>query len=122
MSYDGVTPGPGARETILNTGPDRIRPVSQRAVTADVQLVGMGGRLMGWALRESTGSSFAGIEFYDGSGIGGQLIAPVNVGQGGFLPFWYGDLGIDIEQGIFMHVVAGSVDVVLYYRFDSGGY
>lgn len=122
MSYDGVAPGPGARDTILGTGSDRIRPLSQRAVTADVVLAGMGGRLMGWALREATGASFAAIELYDGSSAGGQLIAPINIGSGGFLTFYYGDLGIDIESGIFVHAVAGSMDIVIYYRFDTGEY
>lgn len=122
MSYDDVAPGPGARESILNTGPWRIKPISARAQTAPSQLVSMGGRLMGWALREATGASFAAIEFYDGNNTGGQLIAPINIGSGGFLTFWYGDVGIDIEQGIYMNVVAGSMDVVLYYRFDSGEY
>lgn len=122
MSYDDVVPGPGARDSILNTGPYRVKPISLRAQTAASLLVSMGGRLMGWALREATGSSFAAIEFYDGTNTGGQLIAPVNIGSGGFLSFWYGDVGIDIEQGVFMNVVAGSMDVVLYYRFDSGEY
>lgn len=122
MSYDMVVPGPGARDSILSTGPYRIKPISVRAATADVQLVAMGGLLMGWALREATGSSFAAIEFYDGTTAGGQLIAPINIGTGGFLTFWYGDAGIDVEQGVFMHVVAGSMDAVAYFRFDSGEY
>jgi hypothetical protein len=122
VSYDDVAPGPGARDSILGTGSDRIRPVSLRAVTADTPLIGMGGRLMGWALRESTGASFAALEFYDGASAGGTLIAPINIGQGGFLTFWYGDVGIDVESGIFVHMVAGSMDITVYYRFDTGQY
>jgi hypothetical protein len=122
VSYDDVAPGPGARDSILGTGSDRVRPVSLRAVTADTALIGMGGRLMGWALRESTGASFAALEFYDGASAGGTLIAPINIGQGGFLTFWYGDLGIDVESGIFVHMVAGSMDITVYYRFDTGQY
>jgi hypothetical protein len=122
MDYGDVGPGPAARDTILGTGANRIRPVTLRAMTASAALIGMGGRLMGWALRESTGASFAAIEFYDGASTGGTLIAPINIGQGGFLTFYYGDLGIDVESGIYVNVVAGSMDVTCYYRFDTGEY
>lgn len=122
MSYDDVTPGPGARDSILNTGPYRITPVSARAITASRALVSMGGRLMGWSVRETSGSAGCVVELYDGTSSAGQLIVPVGVGNGTYIGAWFGDVGLDIEQGIFANVVVGVMDIVVYYRFDSGEY
>lgn len=122
MAYGEVFPGPGARETILNTGALRVRPVVGRALAASEQLVNMGGRLRGWAVRETTGSTGCVVELYDGNNSSGQLVVPVGVGNGASVSVWFGDDGVDIETGIFVNMVFGTADVVVYFQFDTGRY
>jgi hypothetical protein len=122
VSYSDVVPGPGARETILGTGSERVRVLNGAALSADAPLVGMGGRLMGWAVRESTGAAAAVVDIYDGASVGGTRVVPAAVGAGGFAAVYFGDLGIDIEQGLYVHIVSGSADVTCYFRADTGEY
>lgn len=120
--YDEVFPGAGGRDSILNTGALRVRPVVGRALAASTQLVNMGGRLRGWAVRETTGSNGCVIELYDGNSSAGQLVVPVGVGNGASGSVWFGDDGVDIESGVYVNVVFGTADVVVYFQFDTGRY
>lgn len=122
MSYGEVAPGPGARETILNTGALRVRPLAVRTLTTTAQLASMGGRLRGWSARETTGNTGAVVELYDGSNASGQLLVPVGVTSGQSANAWFGDDGIDVESGVFVNMAFGSADVVIYYQFDTGEY
>lgn len=122
MSYDGVMPGPGARETILGTGSARVRPLSRKGLSTSVLFASMGGRLRGVAVRESTGAAACAFRVYDGADNTGQLVLPISAASGGWSFAYFSDDGIDIEQGVYVDLVSGAGDVTVYYQFDTGTY
>ena len=120
--YELVAPGPGARESILGTGSARTLVLNARALTTNAQLISMGGLLMGWCMRETTGSAGAVVELYDGQGTSAMLIGTQGLGNGTSGSALFSDLGVEVESGVYAHVVTGTADVIVYFRADTGGY
>ena len=77
------------------------------------------GRLAGWNLWESAGSPAAAqVRFRDstdvsGTFLGGSKLAASGTDQGTNM-----DEGIRFHAGVFMEVVAGSVEGVIYIKAD----
>lgn len=121
MSYGGGgDPQGGYIGSIRARGALRSRPIIQRALATDIQMVSQGGVLKGWCMRETTGSAGAVIELYDGASAGGQFLACVGLGNGVSQPFAFAEDGITVESGVFAHVVTGHADVILYFQYDTG--
>lgn len=86
--------------------------VKARAIPADGadhQLTTAAGGLFGWSLRETTGAATATVELIDGGNNAGQVLAEVVLGAGGSESVWLGPHGIDVQTGLRVHVVAGTV-------------
>lgn len=118
--YGGGSNPPGTADSIRGVGSDRVRVLHFTGVTADKAAIGMGGKLMGYTMRETTGSAGAVIELFDGGSTGGQSFLAQGLGNGNSNTVWFGDVGLDIESGIFMHNITGTADVWLYFRADIG--
>jgi hypothetical protein len=69
--------------------------------------------LWGFAIRETAGAA-ASVEFRDG-GNGGKLLAPRQVlaANGQVLPQTF-NVGIGTANGVWVHVVSGTVEVIVY--------
>lgn len=89
-------------------------------ITADVDAAVAatpGLRLMGFAARESAGvAAVATFQVIHGAtAAGGTVIAPVELAANGSTWAWFGPNGIAAASGLSIDVVAGQVDVDLFY-------
>lgn len=72
-------------------------------------------RLLGFAANESAGTAAAAtFRILHGSIASGTLVAPVELAGNESKAFWFGD-GVVTPDGVSIDVVAGTVDVVLFY-------
>ena len=77
------------------------------------------GRLSGWSIWESAGSPAAAqVRFRDGTTSGGTIIGGTRLVASGSDGGPNMDEGIRFTTGIYMEVVAGSVEGVVYIRSD----
>lgn len=96
-------------------------------IAADVEpavVAATGLRLMGYAAREShaTTPAAAAVNIVHGATVaGGDAIVPVELAADSSKSEWFGPQGIDVEDGISIEVVAGTVDVVLYFMQTNPG-
>jgi hypothetical protein len=67
------------------------------------------GRLLGWAVEESTGAAAAKVQLLDGTNIDGDLLAPISLAAGADSTQWFGPAGISFGTGLFASLVSGSV-------------
>lgn len=74
------------------------------------------GQLTGWSFRETTGSATATVELYDGSSTGDILLASIALASAGTAQQGPGSSGVRIRNGVYLHVVSGSVKGTLYIR------
>ena len=88
------------------------------AVTGNKGILGGDVRaITGWAIRETTGAAAATIRLRDGSAAIGEVIAPLGLAANGFAFFPPMGKGIEVATGkVFLEVVAGSVEGVIYWR------
>lgn len=75
-----------------------------------------GGWLLGWTMRESSGSAAAVVKVHNGESVDGQLVAPVALASAGMDSQWLGDRGVDVDAGLYVEIASGQADVVLYMR------
>lgn len=88
------------------------------AVAASRQVLAGGDvrAMIGYAIRETTGTAGAVIRFHDGNGPGTEVIAPVSLAAGESDRSILGSHGITVSTGrIFLEVVSGSVEGVVYW-------
>jgi hypothetical protein len=84
---------------------------SKAVLPGDVLAIG------GWALRETTGAAVATVRLRDGSAAINEVIAPITIAAGGFVFFPPYGRGIEVATGkVFLEVVAGSLEGVIYWR------
>lgn len=75
-------------------------------------------RLVGYACREVAGSpAVASFNIVNGATVsGGTALIPVELAANGSECKWFGPEGIRFNSGISIEVVAGTVDVTLFYK------
>lgn len=66
-------------------------------------------KIHGWAWVETTGGAAATINLFDGGNNGGTLLAPITLTAGQSTRDVLNELGLDVLNGLFVEVVAGSV-------------
>ena len=71
-------------------------------------------RLMGYAIRETAGA-VANVNIVHGATVGGDAVIPIELVADTSNVEWFGD-GIPMASGISIEVVAGTVDLTLFYR------
>lgn len=74
--------------------------------------------LCGFSYRESAGTpAVAAFNIVNGATVaGGTHVAVAEVAANGSDTIWLGDSGVDCANGISIDIVAGTVDVILYYK------
>lgn len=106
---------------------DYVVPVDAGAVTAtphaaktaDVQGVAAadGLRLVGYSIRESASSAaVATVRLRNGTADTDPILALIELAANASAQVTLPDGGLDAEDGIFVEVVAGEVDIVLYSK------
>lgn len=71
-----------------------------------------GGRLVGWSIRETTGTTPAVLRFYDGRGSDAPLVAVANLAGGGSATHWLGS-GISLTEGLYVDIT-GAIEGAAY--------
>lgn len=92
----------------------RVQDFDLGVRAASVLVSGYGCDLHGWAIAESTGAAVAKVRIRDGRDVGGAVVAPITLVASGSSAVWFGENGVACESGVFLEVVAGSVEAVLY--------
>lgn len=85
------------------------RPV-QVGVAANAQNLAStsAGRLVGWSLRESTGTAPGVVRIWDGRDNQGALLACVNLGQGASETQWMAPGGVSFQHGLYVEIISGG--------------
>lgn len=96
-------------------------PISIPATAAGATFATGPVRLMGWALKESTGNAVAAFELYDGADTTGQSLAPVTLTANESIRDWFGATGIICERGLFINVTADSMRGTLFVKLLAPG-
>jgi hypothetical protein len=92
-------------------------------ITADVEpaVAAVSGKrlvLVGYSCRESAGSpAVAALNIVNGAAVsGGDAIIPIELAANGSEMKWFGPEGIATPDGLSIEVVAGTVDITLFYK------
>ena len=101
---------------ILNDVAYDLNPGISTNVDAAVAAVA-GLRLMGYAIRESAGSEAVAtvIIVHGATGAAAAKVVPIELAASNSKHEWFGD-GIPMPNGISIDVVAGTVDLTLFYK------
>lgn len=78
------------------------------------------GSFSGWSVRETTGAAAASFELYDGGGVNGQLLATAVIASGTSDNHNGPAGGVEVESGLFLHVVSGTLKGVVYAKIRGG--
>lgn len=121
MGYaSGGSVPPGTPDSIRGEGSDRVRPIGGTTFTSDAALTSLPGRLLGWSILESSGSAACSVTLYDGQSTGGQVIDFLEAASSASNANDFFDQGIDVQNGVFVHLNSGQAKVVIRYRADVG--
>lgn len=93
-----------------------VLPLSFTARTADKSLSNTAVLLVGWSIRESTGSAVATVELEGNQGTGDPHVGEIQLASGASETKFLGDEGVLCEGGLNLHVIAGSVSGCVYAR------
>lgn len=72
--------------------------------------------LIGWAVKESTGTASCSFDIFDGIDATGTRVAPVTLSPGQSVRDWTTAPGIDLKVGVFIRVNSGQVEGTLWLR------
>lgn len=97
----------------------RVRAVPVPATSKSIKIVSRRAVLMGWSLRESTGSAKATVEIIDGSSANDNLMASIAIASGGDDRIGLGPLGICADGGIYLSVLSGSVTGAIWVSVEE---
>lgn len=106
----------------IRTNPARSK--AHDAITADQEATiaaVQGLKLMGFACRESAGTpAVATFRIMNGATVAaGSVLAPVELSANESRGDWYGPDGVDASNGLTIDVIAGTVDVTLFYKLNN---
>jgi hypothetical protein len=84
--------------------------VEVTATAADVAVLGGSVTLLGYALTEAAGSpAVASLIIRDGTSASAEIVLPLKFIANETKVHWFGDMGISFDVGIFLDMVAGTV-------------
>lgn len=71
----------------------------------------IGGRsiLMGYSVKEASGTASAEIDIVNGADATGMIVCPVTLSAGQSTEDWFGPQGLQMDVGVFCHVASGAV-------------
>lgn len=95
-----------------------IAPTAAGAVTASGQLAptGVCKQVIGWAIKETTGSVGATFTLWDGVNTEGTVIVPITLSANESTRDRSGPPGIQcVSGGLYLQVISGSISGVVYW-------
>jgi hypothetical protein len=111
--------GPGALEATqakLLTGVTAVSYGTGTANAAPVAPADATGRLLGFSVRETTGSAGAQVRFRSGTTVSGSpLGAGVTLAANESVREWFAPHGILVPTAVFVERVSGSTEVVVFW-------
>lgn len=73
-------------------------------------------KLYGWSVREAAGSpAVATVIVHAGTDASGPAIGEIELAANGASTEWFGPQGVQMRDGIFVEVVAGTVEGVVFH-------
>lgn len=117
MSYPPEGPGSGDTVVVVVPPGGTVKKLGTGTLTTSKKLVNAKGYVTGWSARETTGSAGAVVQLFDGVDSSGTKFAEQGLPNGTGTPVPLGDIGLYMEQGVFVNVLTGSVDVVVWFRY-----
>lgn len=90
--------------------PTMIRIVSPGATS---QLIGGSGRLLGWSLRETSGTAAAIVQLLDGDPAGLGILATISLTSGQSTRDWESFHPAPYYQSLNLHIIAGAIEGVI---------
>ena len=77
--------------------------------------------LYGYALKESTGTASAEVDFYGGNDTKGGLFIPITLQANESVVQWFGPQGLRFREGLYANLVSGAITGSLFI-WTPGGY
>lgn len=90
-------------------------PVSNTAEQADYQVIQGSGKLMGWSLRNTSGSVICLMELQDA----GRPLGESHLVANGNETVWFGNKGVRFRGQISLHMIQGNLTGCIYAEFDA---
>lgn len=113
MAMDGqATMAPVLEIDLPAPGPARSLPV--KSGQASGQLIGPRAIVWGWNFTETTGAAVAAVRLWSGGGTGGTLLLSLKLASGASATQWTTGPGVLADGGVYLEVVAGSVEGAVY--------
>lgn len=97
-------------------------PVVAATVGGDKTLFTRRGILMGFSARETTGAARAAAQIIDGGDTNGTILVFPQTSSNASQVAWFGRDGPRISAGLFLHVVTGTMDIVMWVRYTDQPY
>jgi hypothetical protein len=120
MSGYGEGAGYSPGSSIVEHGSDRVRAISVGVPAASGQILNMAGILLGWSIRETSGTTAASFDLFDGHDQNGALLATSALAAGGESQRTLFSKGVPLVAGLYFQLVSGAVKGVIYVRADVG--
>lgn len=73
-------------------------------------------RFFGWCLQNTSSSTLASLNIYDGADTNGRLIFPINLAANEVSVVSFGSHGLHFKNGIYVNVTAQTVQGSIFYR------
>lgn len=109
--YEAYTQDFTYKKTDIAATPAGAVAASRQVLAGDVHSV------CGWCITETTGAAAAQFRLLDGSAVGNEVIGSAKLAQGTTNAVTFSDHGVEVYTGrIFLQVVAGSIEGVIYWR------
>lgn len=90
-------------------------PLLVSSAALDKQLTNQAGYIVGWSLLSTATTTGARVEFYDGTGTTGQLLAAVGIAAGTSSHESVNPPGWTVRAGVYQHIIAGPLSGVLWF-------
>lgn len=97
----------------------RVRPLIGAQPVQSGQLDNAAGLITYWVWRETTGGASATIELYDGSSVGGLLLATIQLNPAESTRDYLGVHAVPYRTGLYLSLVAGVAKGQVYSVLDG---
>lgn len=85
-------------------------------MTSSLLLLGFAVDIYGWSIKNTSTSTAADIDLYDGADSTGQPALPIQIPSSSTDTKWFGPNGVRFNNAVFANVTTGEVKGSLFYR------
>jgi hypothetical protein len=83
---------------------------------AGAVVVGFAADLMGWTIRNMSGSTLATLDIYDGPDTSGKVVVPLALAANTTDTKWFGDAGVRFRNAVYLNVTAQEAKGSIWFR------